>query len=410
MKTSKNFQTTIAVLIFALLFAASASVQPVSQTVTTFNENSTRRTSDSINIKYTIPKFKLLQNASQTQTKGGVTITCNILPFKLDQTMITESVPFYRDPNKPDYDVMLIKNKPSNKVSPDKVIFSITIKNNQERILKLRECAMVVLIDNIQYSIPEEVLKHNWENTMVLSKFSSTVKMEGPSIEELKNPKSIEIFLNDIPTAFDNSGNITKRENFDWIFECKSEEQIQKSTITYSYEETPVKTKRCDACSGKGSFKESVTCIFCNGEGRRKNKEGNIIACGYCENNSGKNYKNKTCATCAGQGLLKYPQSPLPPIASQVMWNGWKVMVNSIPTGATVKLVNIKTGLYENVGQTPIEVNWLSSQNKQYPIIVEYNNKETKILPFDVKGKQLKKVQLNIAGSEPEVIEGTKGN
>ncbi len=411
MKT-KNLLSLFTLVVFAIMFWASASQAPIvvprQFVLTKYSDVSGRKTAQDTIIKYTIPKFQLIDNTLQTQTKGGVTITCEIIPFNINKT-VTKGNPkaFYRNPDKPDFDVTQTTNISGIEIKPEKVMFLVTIKNNQNRVLKLRDCAMVILMNNIQYSFPDPKVRLDWENTLVMSNFSTNVTIPGPSIRELDNPKSIEVFINDIPTEIDDAGNIKKRENFDWLFSCSSEEKTEKGTITYSYEETPVLTQQCQACSGRGSFSEIKLCPTCNGTGHYKGYDGNIHECYNCKG-SGKVNVTTTCTSCRGLGIFKYPKSPLPPIDSQETWSYIdNVHVETIPAGLTVRIFNPQAKQYQDAGQTPRYVTSVFSESKRYPIIVIYNNQEVKIIPIDKSGKNIDEVKVDFSSGSPLIKKGT---
>ena len=115
------------------------------------------------------------------------------------------------------------------------------------------------------------------------------------------------------------------------------------------------------------------------------------------------------CASCSGHGAIEYPKSSKPPVEREVIWKGWKVRIETNPPGATVSVVDVETEEYKNVGVTNIEVSWFSSSSKSYPIIVQYQEKEIKVLPFTQEGKESKKVVIDyLSDKEPRVLVGQK--
>jgi len=85
------------------------------------------------------------------------------------------------------------------------------------------------------------------------------------------------------------------------------------------------------------------------------------------------------------------------------------VRIETNPPGATVSVADIETEEYKNVGVTNIEVSWFSSSSKSYPIIVQYQEKEIKVLPFTQEGKESKKIVIDfLSDNEPHVLVGQK--
>ena len=405
----KNIYSILALFLFAFLFYASSTVQPLSKTELTYSEVGTRKTTETVGMTYTEPEITPDNDTKQTQTKGGVTISCDVVPFVLNKSETVTETPFFRDPFKQDYDVFQTAHKPVYAVTPDEVQLTITIKNNQSHVLKMRECAIAMIVDNIQFSIPQESTAQ-WENTNVMSNFSTVYTFRGPKINTLRNAKSLEIFINDIPVSFDQAGNIEKRENFDWIFICRATPKTGDDHTTYTYEEVPVPTKQCDACSGRGYFEEVQVCSTCKGSGQVKSYlDGKIYTCGKCAG-TGKVVAKIKCLSCAGTGILKFPKSPLPPVSSRVTWNGWRVSVNSTPSGAQVRVVNTKTGQYQSVGTTPISVEYFATSSNSCPIIIEYDSQEVKVLPTNATGNKQGSIRVDFKTGTPIVKTGTLSN
>jgi hypothetical protein len=85
----------------------------------------------------------------------------------------------------------------------------------------------------------------------------------------------------------------------------------------------------------------------------------------------------------------------------------WKVEVNSIPSGAMVKVYNPKTSTYDEIGVTPIAINWLPSSINQNPILLEYKEYEAKVKPLNADGKELSQVVVNFTTQVPTIEKGS---
>lgn len=107
---------------------------------------------------------------------------------------------------------------------------------------------------------------------------------------------------------------------------------------------------------------------------------------------------------------MSFPKSPLPKETSSISWTGWPVNVSTNPPGAIVKVVDTKTNKYYDAGTSNSTVNWYTSSSTSYPIIVEYQGKIVKVLPYNKKGKQVTKVVVDFSSSEPIVKEGSASN
>jgi hypothetical protein len=138
-----------------------------------------------------------------------------------------------------------------------------------------------------------------------------------------------------------------------------------------------------------------ITCSTCKGYGTYINqyngKRYNCTACG----GTGKLTLKDLCVNCGGKGELRFPKSKLPPEKSRTEWAGWNVEVDTKPAGASIKVIDVQTGLYAPDGSSNRVVHWLSSQTASYPIIVEYQGKSVKVLPYNRNGKPISKVSID---------------
>ncbi len=407
MNTLKNLYTALVFFIFAFMFwASSSSKQATTNTENTYEETK-KKESEPYLLTYDLPVISPTSQTTQTQKKGGVTVTCEIVPFNIAVKDKAEREVYFADPTKPGYDIFQIKHTPIAEFYPQRFKLNIKIKNNQERILKVRETALLMQIDGITYNVPEESLKE-WYAGMIIKDGIFNYEISGPAFNSLINAKLVYLFINDVPTVMDEGGNIKKRENFEWFFVCKKQTIEKQEQITYSYESSLIETKRCDKCNGTGTDPQAYRCKSCDGTGVHKNIfDGKYYNCADCSGTGIVHYK---CSDCYGAGTLSFPKSRLPKTVSSITWTDRPINVTTNPAGAIVKVVDTKTKEYKSVGTSNCTVDWYTSSSASYPIIIEYQGKTVKVLPFDIKGKELSKVEVNFFGEVPLVTKGQKVN
>ena len=398
----RNFYTAIMLFLFALMFCAS-SAQKQTTTVNTYEE--IKKKDDALNLSYDLPVISPTNGTKQSQSKGGVTITCEVIPFDISINDEIKREITYADPNMPGYDRYEISHTPKSNVYPKNFILNIKIKNNQERILKVRETVLLLQIDGVTYSVPEASLQE-WLAGMIIKNGEFNYKVQGPAFNSLINAKLVYLSLNDVPTIMDEAGNIKKRENFEWFFECKKQTIQKQAQKTYSYESTPIETRRCQKCSGTGTDPTNYKCDFCKGAGKVLEKD-KYYECFKCKGTGISHYK---CPDCSGKGTLSFPKSQLPPVISSTTWTGWQVNVSTNPPGAVVKVINTSTKKYYDAGTSNCTVNWNTSNSTSYPIIVEYQGKSIKVLPFNSKGRIVTKVVVDFSSGQPAVEKGSLAN
>ncbi|GAB4500442.1 MAG: hypothetical protein OHK0019_38860 [Saprospiraceae bacterium] len=344
MTTKKHIFSVIALGVFALLFWASKTqkpIVPVSSSNVLYEETDRNTTPTPYEITYELPALKAVEQTKQDQVKGGVTVSCEVTPFEAVKTMYEEKEIVTADPNKPGYDIFKVHAKARYEVKPDDVWFNIRIKNNQDRILKLKDVAIVILVDGVAYNIPDEA-KQEWVGGMLVKGFEKTQKIKGPKISGLATDKIVYVSINDVPTAYNAAGEVTKKENFEWYYQVTREKVKKQEMIEYSYQEAPVYKETCNKCAGSGTVPEKIDCSKCYGTGKLQYTDlttgkkwiGNCDKC----SGSGKEIIQLSCGVCGGKGRIEYPKSPAPKVVSNITWTGWEVAIITNPKGSTINI------------------------------------------------------------------------
>jgi len=401
----KNILSLIALSIFAFMFWASSTPEKLTKTISSYEEV-TKKETETVTLSYEIPVITPSAETKQTQTKGGVTITCEVIPYELTIKDEISQNPFFADPNMRGYDIFEVSHTPKPMVSPDDFELNIKIKNNQERILKVRETALLLQIDGITVHIPEASLV-DWYAGMIIKNGEFNYKIKVPEYKNLLNAKLVYLFINDVPTIMDEGGNIKKRENFEWFFECKKKTERREGKKTYTYEPRLIESKQCNKCEGTGTDPQAYKCSSCNGNGVTKNIfDGKMYKCSTCDGTKIVHYK---CPDCSGEGTLRFPKSHLPGIASSVTWTGNPVLVKTIPAGAAVQVIDTQTGKYRSCYKSsPVAVDWYCTYGMSCPILVDFQGKTVKVLPYSSDGKEVREIIIDFTKGTPAVTKGTK--
>lgn len=403
----KNFKTktlsTIVLFVFSLLFIASSGPTKLFKIVDTY-EDVKQKEAEQLIVSYDLPVIIPSTQTEQTQTKGGVTITCEVVPYELFIDDIVSENVFFADPTKPGYDIFEISHTPKPVASPQDFILNIKIKNNQDRILKVRETALLLQIDGTTIHIPEASLS-NWYAGMIIKNGEFNYKIKVPEFDNLLKAKLVYLFINDVPISMDEGGNIKKRENFEWFFECSKQTVQKEAKKTFSYETRLIESKQCDRCNGTGVDPKSYQCPSCKGKGTVISIfTGKPITCSTCSGSGVVHYK---CPICNGKGLLTFPKSKLPKVTNRISWSGLYVTVKTIPNGARVKVIDPETGEYRLEDfQSPCTIPWYKTYDKPSPIVVSLNGHQINVSPLS-NGKELKEIIVDFTSGKPTVIKGT---
>lgn len=379
------------------------SVSPVSSSFTKYADFRILANKDT-SIQYFLPRITPTETTKQTQTKGGITITVEVIPTTVNFAETSNRRCTFSD--KPGYDVYEIKKTPKYEIWPNTVQFKIKIRNNETVPLRLNEIGFAIIVDGVQFSFPEEQT-NEWNKGLVLSGFEKEYIINGPIQSSLNNAQAVYLFMNGVPTSYDKAGHIVKKDNFEWYFKCENQPFSKAEKITYSYEEEPVRKEKCVSCSGEGGFSKTVTCPTCNGKGAYLGSDGKAYTCYDCRGNKVVT-RNNNCSACYGKGQLSFPKSNKPPVASKETWNGWRVNVITKPAGAKI-FVFSSTGEYKQIGLTKVAgqtINWLSPPSKEYPIRLEFNGKMIDVMPYSPAGKPLPSIIVEFSASDPIIKKG----
>lgn len=405
MKTKRNIYSALTLIVFALLYLGSASnVVKTSTTEKTYYE--TKKPNENIIVSYELPVIKPMTKTPQTQTKGSVTISIEIVPFTAVYNVKQNKTVTYADATKPGYDNYEVVSIPEYKITPEAIQFIMKIRNSNADVpLHLSQVAFGLFIDGTQWDFPTE-FSDTWQKGLVSYVAAKEYKIVGPQLAGLYSAQTIFFSLSGVPTSYDGAGNVTKKEKFEWYFDCKTETVKKEVQKTYTYETTPIYKEKCQKCSGTGTDPQPYKCSSCGGKGivvvNKKNYK-----CSSCGGSGVVHYK---CGNCSGIGVIAYPKSTEAPVKSSITWTGWKVEVITNPPGAKVSMVDTKTGEYKSVGMSNVEANWFSSDAKSYPIIIEYQGQMLKVLPYDDNGKEISKIVVDFLSGTPTVTEGKKVN
>ncbi len=415
----KHICSAMTLIVFAVFFSGCAfqmPIQRISSSNVSYEKVDRSATPTPYEASYELPVLKAVEKTKQDQIKGGVMVSCEITPFEATKIMNEEKEIVTADPNKPGYDIYKVGTRIGYDVSPDVIWFNIRIKNNQDRILKLKDVAIVMLIDGVAYNIPEDA-KLEWVGGMLVKGFEKTQKIKGPRISGLGTDKVVYVSINDVPTVYSPGGEILKKENFEWYYQVTRQQIKKQEMMQYSYQEQPVYRETCSKCGGSGQVPQQVQCSKCVGTGKLQyvnyDKNGKVTSkyvgnCDQC-NGTGAVTIQVRCANCSGKGQIEYPKSPSPRVISNVTWTGWRVNIATKPAGATVNIVDPKTSQYIYAGVTNGTVDWFSSNtatSESFPIILEYQGKKYKVLPYDAKGNPSAEVNIDFLSKNGITVEG----
>ena len=391
-------------LLFTAIVVAACGVHKHQFTNTSYAEIRTR-SNDSTTVRYNVPSVIPTGKTIQTQTKGGVIVSVEVEPFTVSNNGKQIRTIAQADPTKPGFDRYEVTNSPDYVVTPDRVKFKIRIRNNEQVPLVLERIGFILTIDGVQYSFPKEQIEE-WNKGIVVTGFEKTFEIPGPQAKELHDGQTVFLFLNGVPTSYNVAGDITRKSNFEWYFSCKNEQKSAMEEISYRYEFVPVHKEQCTSCAGRSYTSSFTTCGYCSGTGRIRNNTG-TYQCTSCAGSGRREIKTK-CGNCGATGSISYPKSPMPKVIGSETWTGWEVKITTVPAGIPVRIMGVKSNQYENAGTSNCTVHWYNSNRKNCPIILDYQDKEIKLMPLTASGKESKSITVDFSMGEPIIKGGTR--
>lgn len=391
--------------ITSLILLSACGVTKFTYKYTTYKQMQKETKDTTLQIQ--IPSIEIDRKTVQLQQKGGIVVSCEVVPHSVEFNHSTGRDIFYSDPSSPGFDIFEVRNTPVAEIYPNNLQFKIKVRNNQDRLLKLWEVPIILNVNNIQTNLTGTQLEE-WNGAKIAKGFEHEFTIHGPKLSGFKNLNSIYIAAHDIPVLYDKAGNITEKQNFEWIYNVKMETVSKTGKITYAYEKSPVHKERCHSCSGRGYFINKYKCNTCNGNGSYKNKKGETVKCGYCGGDGIVEVK-ENCQNCSGHGEISYPKSTLPPIESQIAGTGWYVGIKTIPSPAVVKVYSAETNEYKFLQHNQNKGFWYATHSSDKPILIEYNGKTVKVVPYDNEGNEIDDIKVDFtSGSTPAVLAGKK--
>ena len=337
----------------------------------------------------------------QIQKKGDVTVNVEVTRFNANR--IVQTTERVAPSDNKEFDNYEVENTPAYTVSPDRMLFNVRVKNDQARILKLADVAIVFVVDGVSVTIEGGDFKE-WVTGLIIPGTEKDYSIKGPKTASLPKSSVVGMYIYDMPVKYDAAGNVTKKDNYEWYFMYSVNQESVEEKITYTYRKEPVYKEVCSQCSGVGHF--IVTCKTCAGKGKVLNNKSEVVTCYKC---AGNGKVKDDCGNCT-DGKIPHRKSGDPSIDER--WYGYDITVTTIPAGADLYVMNPDTKEYFRAGTSPAKVRWWEVSSKKpadkYPIRITQGGKTIEV-SARANGKVIPKVVVDFSsGSACLVVKGTQ--
>ena len=174
-------------------------------------------------IRYVVPKVELAEGSKADLEKDGVRIVVAPQPFvttKRMRTTYTQGETLFVINNQMNYDV---RRTPYVRVEPKGIVFHVKVVNNLQHVLKMAGTVVSYTASGKQIPVP----KANYEeflNGIIRPAQEAEFTILGPTVAELPPTTNLSFALDDVCTATDAAGNVTKRTSYEWIYAIEKQD------------------------------------------------------------------------------------------------------------------------------------------------------------------------------------------
>ena len=179
-----------------------------------------------------LPSITPLPETKPSQEKGGLEITIVPATYKAvrqDKHNITPAEPDFGEallapPKERRATMTFVREEfiPELKSQPSRLQFAVRINNKLSRVFRGQGSV-------VQINVAGKLMPINRENYaefvdgIVPPRNEAEVKIYGPPLDSIPEKGTIGIFLYDVVTATDAAGNVTEKQNYEWLFNYETQ-------------------------------------------------------------------------------------------------------------------------------------------------------------------------------------------
>lgn len=196
-------------------------------------------------MSYVIPSLEKVSRNKESITKGNVRITLEPAQYTAKNSPIRRvyendyakfGIKMVTGDSEMEYRIV---ETPRYVPDPCNLVFTIKVKNDMERILRLEGTVITLESDKSILSNDKEGYR-DFLAGIVLPNEEKQFKIQGPSVGVLKEGENISLSLYDVVTSTDQAGNIQKKDLFRWVYKVNLREETRKDVVrTYGKMMTP---------------------------------------------------------------------------------------------------------------------------------------------------------------------------
>ena len=197
-----------------------------------------------VTINCDVPTFTPLAGTTDSEEQGGIRIFVTPGPYscvpssKTTRAAVDPSLGDYitRPPaTNPQQPPVFVEDTqtPTLLAAPDRLVFSITIKNNLPRVFRGSGTVVMYNIGGKNQNVDQSNFSE-LNNLIVPPQTEAQVTIYGPPLAQIDPQQKLALYLYDVVTKTDAAGNVTQKQNFEWDYKYTLTAKTQQGMVTKS--------------------------------------------------------------------------------------------------------------------------------------------------------------------------------
>jgi len=192
--------------------------------------------------EYRMPYLTPLAKTEESQSKGGLQISIAPVSYEVDhetkvttesadpglgQALLKGAAEGASDQEQSSDRYVRVEKVQVPRVEPDSLRFLVTVSNQMSRVFRGAGAVVQFNINGKLRGVDQSSYR-SLTNAIIPPRNQQQFRIYGPSLSTLPNKANIGVFIYDVVTKTDESGEVTEKQNFEWYFRYTTE--VQKDT------------------------------------------------------------------------------------------------------------------------------------------------------------------------------------
>lgn len=197
---------------------------------------------ETIDLSCKLPTLAPLAETKEMQEKGGIAIAVAPASFSCAQHMerrVEQATPGFGEElavrlaegkNTQPAQLMEETNTPVLTVTPDRLVFQITLNNKLSRVFRGAGTVVLFNVGGKNTKIDGQNFAE-LANSIVPPRTDQQVTIYGPPVATLRDHETVGLFLYDVVTKTSAAGDILEKQNFEWYYNYAVQNHHEQGTV-----------------------------------------------------------------------------------------------------------------------------------------------------------------------------------